>query len=107
MKTPTTKQILAEADKLEIMKPTVRKESLFHDDHHRAIDAQVEVLRDFANGEGAVDEDEVRANFEDNGDQDGVVEAAIQAFLWADGSEDFESEYGATPSANWQSLVRK
>ena len=40
----TGKEIAAEIAKLKKMKPDVRKTSMFGDNHHDAIDAQVDVL---------------------------------------------------------------
>lgn len=107
MNKPTNEEILAEADKLEKMKPTVRRESIFHENHHDSIDAQIEVLREYVTDDRPFDEDEVREDREENGDPENVVDAAVQAYLWADGSDDYESDYGATPSANWEELVQK
>lgn len=102
MKKPTTTQVIKEADKLEEMKPNIRRFSGFGDDHHEAIDAQVRTLRDYTHNE-IFDESDIDAEYEDS--PDNVQNAARDAFLWADGSSDYEGEYG-TPSEQWQSLVK-
>lgn len=103
MKPPTAKEIAAEIAKLREMKPTVLRASMFGDNHHDAIDAQVEVL------EQRMSEDEVfdKYPFGDEGEgEDDVAEnvhnAARDAALWLAGESD-----DGNPSKNWESLVRK
>lgn len=90
---PTPEQIETEIKTLKAMKPTVLRRSSFGDDHHRAIDAQVDVL------ELRKSEDDVYDEYSD--DADNVRDAAIEACQWLEG----EAEDGA-PSENWKSLVR-
>jgi len=79
------------------MKPTVVMESRFGDNHHDAIDAQIDVL---ANG---LTEDDVYDAWEDPvGLKDNVRDAMLEAAQWVNG----ESEDGA-PSNGWKELVRK
>ena len=97
---PTVTEIAAEIAKLTAMKPTVRATSMFGDNHHDAIDAQVEVLTK------QMSETAIYDRFGDPLDDDpdqpqNVVEAAIEARLWLVGEGD-----GAPPSAEWQQLVR-
>ncbi len=89
------KQIKEEIAKLEEMKPNVRRSSSFGDDHHEAIDAQVEVLKE------QLDNDEIYDRFED-GPQN-VLDAALEAMGWMDGGSYGEGE---RPSKNWAELVR-
>jgi len=93
MKKPTAEEIVAEVATLKTMKPTVLKSSAFGDNHHNAIDAQVEAL------EMRKGEDEIYDELADEADN--VRDAALEAVRWMEG----ESEDGA-PSENWKSLVR-
>ena len=92
MKIPTAEEIVAEIATLKTMKPNVRKSSAFGDNHHNAIDAQIEAL------EMRMDEDEVYDKMADEADN--VRDGALEAVRWMEG----ESEDGA-PSENWKSLV--
>ena len=101
MKKPSAKQIKAEIETLKIIKPTVLMESMFGDNHHDAIDAQIDVLM---NG---MTEDDIYDTFvtlEDplKGCADNVGDAMVEAARWVNG----ESEDG-TPSNGWKELVRK
>jgi hypothetical protein len=111
MNKPTDKQIEAEIKKLTEMKPNVLRKSMFGDDHHAAIDAQIDVLRSH------MTEDEVYDNYpsvdevdeaEERGEElydsypDNVRDGALDAARWLAG----ESEDG-TPSSGWKELVRK
>jgi hypothetical protein len=95
-KVPTAAQIKAEVKKLEKMKPTVRLESFFGDNHHDAIDAQIEVLED------GLDMDTI-----DNRDgeewKENVASAARDAYYWMTG-EDINVP---APHVEWHSLVVK
>jgi hypothetical protein len=99
---PTSKQIKDEIKKLTAMKPKVLRHSMFGDDHHHAIDKQIEVLGhldEFFDEEeieriGGCDEEDWASN---------VMENALYAFQWADGQE---VDDGA-PSEGWKSLVQK
>ena len=96
MKKPSAKQIEAEIETLRTMKPTVLMESRFGDNHHDAIDAQIDVLM---NG---MTEDNVYDACENDGLKDNVKDAMLEAAQWVNG----ESEDG-TPSNGWKELVRK
>lgn len=93
----TKDEIDAEAARLEAMKPTVRKCSGFGDNHHNAIDAQVQVLREGMSNDDIFDAwgDEEIDEFEQN-----VLDAAIQAQDWMRGDTD------EAPSVEWQDLVQ-
>jgi hypothetical protein len=97
---PSAAEIEQEIAKLVAMKPTVRATSMFGDNHHDAIDAQVEVLT------RRMAEPAIYARFGDPLDDDpdqpqNVVDSAIEAGLWLVGEGD-----GNPPSAEWQPLVR-
>jgi hypothetical protein len=99
MKTrPTREQIIAEADKLKAMKPNVLRSSHFGDDHHAAIDVQIDVLKGRIRQENIDDEQE-------SGDMpDNVADAARGALAWMNGEETDSNE---TPSQEWESLLVK
>jgi len=98
---PTEDQIKAEINRLFGMKPRVVRQSMFADDHHAAIDAQVEVLQDAVSDdpelfdEGAIDD---RAEIE--GWAENVRLAAVEAYQWLEGEEK------SSPSNEWRCLVR-
>lgn len=94
-KLPTPAQITKEIAKLEKMKPTVRSHSGFGDDHHAAIDAQIEVLRE------ALDEDEIYVRWQ--GEENHARNNALLAMGWRDG--DYGD--GEAPSEGWKQLVRR
>ena len=102
-KPKTEKQLLAEVQALRAVKPTVRQFSIFQDDHHAAIDAQLLVLEDLA-GDCDVffDEESIEAEAEIREWPENVREAALEAFRWAEGRLSEEA-----PSEAWKPLVRK
>lgn len=89
----TTEEIKKEIAALTKMKPNVRKYSVFGDNHHDSIDAQIRVL------EGKMDEDEVYETNDDEEWKDNVRDAALEAAQWLDGEVD------EAPSEDWQSLL--
>ena len=95
MKTP--RQIQAEIDKIQDMKPTVIRASFFGDNHHDAIDAQIEVLED-----ELIDDDDIYNNLDDGTWAQNVVDAALEARQWRDDEE----EKDFVPSESWKELVR-
>lgn len=94
MRPPTMKQIKKEIKKLKEMKPNVRRTSIFGDNHHDAIDAQIEVL------ERNLSWSEVGESFESS--PDNVREAALDAAYWLEGESEFKSL-----TEIWESLVIK
>jgi hypothetical protein len=95
MNAPNESRIEQEIAALEKMKPTVLEKSGFGDNHHDAIEAQLEVLRN-----RWTDDDDVDENYGD--DDDNVSGAAREAMNWLNG--DGETE---TLTETWESLVRK
>lgn len=94
----TDEEIKAEIAALITMKPGVRSHSLFGDDNHAAIDAQVRVLAE------QMSEDAVYVVYgdEDSGDFDQhILDSAHHAYLWMSGQPDYEA-----PSADWVSLLK-
>lgn len=88
-------EIAAEIAALTAMKPTVRQFSVFQDDHHAAIDAQIDVLTQ------RMDMDALETEFGDSADN--IREEAIDAHDWLHG---LQSNDMLKPSENWLSLVR-
>ncbi len=83
----TARQIKKEIDTLLDMKPTVLRASFFGNNHHDAIDAQIEVLEDVT-----MDDDVIYNNADDDTWAQNVVDAALEARAW--------------PSESWKELVR-
>lgn len=99
---PNATQISAQIDGLMAIQPKVLRTSMFGDDHHAAIDAQIEVLQE------DLDEDEIYKRWGgagEEGEEDvgqNVVNAAVDARHWLDG--DFEDAPDLIES--WKELVR-
>ncbi len=96
----TTAEIEAEIAALTAMKPTVRKFSAFGDDHHQAIDAQVETLTERLDANAVHDsfgEEAMADEFRQN-ELDAALQASDRMFGLAADDEQ--------PSADWQSLVK-
>jgi len=88
----TNEAITNEIETLKKMKPTVRRESAFGDNHHNSIDAQVRVLENRWTSEETEDRYESAP--------DNVRDSALQAAYWLhEDSDDL-------PSADWESLVQ-
>lgn len=87
-------EITAEIEALTTMKPTVLHHSKFGDDHHAAIDAQVQVLED------GLSEDDVYDEFPEGDFADNIRDSALDAARWAEGDSD------DVPSEQWKDLVR-
>ena len=89
---PRTKEaIQQQIEELLALKPRVRQFTLFHDDNHEAIDAQIEVLQD------NLDIDSIYDKFE----SEAVQSSAIEAREWLDGVYEGESLV-----AEWEPLVK-
>ena len=92
MTTPRTpEEIAAEVAALQALKPTVRRYTLFHDDNHAAIEAQITLLQ----------EPDPEDAFEDYAIEDGehIYFAANEALDWLRGDND------EAPSISWADLV--
>lgn len=98
----THSERLAQAEALRQIKPTVLRTSIFGDNHHDAIDAQIEVLENLPDS----------ADIDDNQDSgewaDNVAESTREALDWING--DYTPE-DTNPTGDlvgaWQELVRK
>ncbi len=95
-KKPTIKQVEDEVAALQKIKLTIRRFSASNDDHHAAIDMQIEVL------EQGLSEDDVRDRHDDEEFPDNVLDAGIEAALWMVA----ESEEASLVDP-WKSLVKK
>lgn len=96
MKRPTQKQIDKEIKSLTEMKPNVRHFRGFGDDHHTAIDAQIDVLTNHMTDSEIFD----RYGAEDTDGPQNVQDAALDARSWLDGNRQ------GTLSEEWQELVQ-
>ena len=87
----TPEAIAAEIAALQAMKPNVRRYTLFHDDNHAAIDAQIQLLQ----------ESDPEAAFADYAieDDEHVYFSANEAMDWLRGDND------EAPSVSWADLV--
>jgi hypothetical protein len=90
----TQKEIQGEIKKLEEMKPRVRRFSGFCDDHHAAIDAQLEVLNCEVEGEDF--EDQIDSGNWTEHDRDN----AQRALDWMERTTD-----DPAPSEEWTELL--
>ncbi len=91
---PTKEQVQAEIEKLQEIKPKVRRTTLFGDNNHAAIDADIDVLKN------DLDENEV---FDTYGNDTHELDSALYACRWLDGDED---EPPSGPNG-WGSLVQE
>jgi hypothetical protein len=96
MKAPTPKAIKAEIALLEKMKPHVQHFSMFGDDNHEKIDAQIEVLRD------NLDQDDIDEQWGEGEKDMEIRMSAERAMNWRDGENNEEP-----PSEGWMILAKK
>lgn len=90
--------VAAEIQKLRAMQPNVRRTSVFGDNHHHAIDAQVDVLTrcmDVDDVEDVYGEDGAGDEFAQN-----VYDAAMDANEWLHATAEVKA-----PSEEWAPLV--
>lgn len=88
---PTIEQIKAEVAALKEIKPKVRRLTLFGDDNHKALDAQIKVL------EKDLDEDAIYDRYDDD---PRLLDYAQQARAWMDGESEEDSLV-----EDWKSLA--
>lgn len=93
----TDDEINAEIEALRKLKPTIGVRNLFGDNHHDAIEGQIEVLESRLTEEQVCDKHD-HATEDEIFYPDNVFTAALQTALWMSG----ESE--ATPCSHWQGL---
>ncbi len=90
---PTREQVQEEIKKLQEMKPKVQRTTLFGDNNHAAIDADIDVLKH------DLSTDDIYDAYEDMH----VADSALYARAWLDGDED---EPPSGPEC-WGGLVRE
>jgi hypothetical protein len=106
MKTPTKKQIDQQLAALKKMKPRVLHYSGFGDDHHAAIDAQVNVLENRLSENDLYDKKDECYEQECSGEDginwhvDNIFEGGVEAAKWLAGESDFK-----TLTENWEPLM--
>lgn len=94
----STEEIQEEIATLKKIRPTVRRQSMFGDDHHDAIDGQLDVL------ENLWDEDEVcdrcdNAAEDEPHSAENVRDSMLEAVHW------LHEETDERPSEGWKELV--
>jgi hypothetical protein len=98
---PTPKEIAAEIKALKKLKPLIPAQSVFQDDNHAAVDAQIEVLQ------SNMSEDDIYTRADDGVTaakdlwSEYVRDNAICAWSWKTGTS-FESA-----SVGWEPLIQK
>ncbi len=92
----TAEEIKAEVAALREIKPNTKRASIFGDNHHDAIDAQVETLERRLT-ETVID------NRRGEEWKDNEADAALDALRWM-GGEDLED--GPGPAATWKELAK-
>lgn len=96
----TSARIAAEITKLKAMKPNVRETSAFGDNHHDAIDGQIETLKKGYNEDKIYDLSDAAAE-DELFHTDNVKDNALEAYRWRIGEEKM------SPSKSWESLLIK
>lgn len=96
MNRPTDEQIRQEVEMLKEIKPKVRRHTLFGDDNHAAIDAQIAVL------DGGLDEDAI---YDEYGENDRLLDCALDARRWLDGEWDADDHEADSPAEDWKELI--
>ncbi len=100
-KPKTDKQVVAEIAALRKIKPKVRIRSMFGDNHHHAIEAQIYVLENKLPEAKVISRYEPDESIEEGEQERNVFEAAMDAVAWRDG----EREDGLVDE--WKELVVK
>jgi hypothetical protein len=103
VKIPTARQIAAEITALQEIIPRVRRFSVFNDDHHAAIIAQIRVLQRNDS------EDDVEQSAETEDWPENVRSSAMSAAQWLQGEYEgvFGDERNARLVDDWKSLEIK
>jgi hypothetical protein len=101
MKSKTEKQIANEIAALKKIKPTVRVRSLFGDNHHHAIEAQIYVLEKKLRESQVIDRYAPDESNEEDENRQNVYDAAMSVVRWRGGEEP------GRPVEEWKELVIK
>lgn len=99
----TQEQIDQEIAALKTLKPTVRRCNAFGDDHHAAIDAQIEVLEKKLSHDAVYDRYEPTGDDDIDGDEgrsESIMTAASDAHRW------MHDESDDAPSEDWGTLAQ-
>jgi hypothetical protein len=99
----TPEEIQQEIETLSRICPSVRHYTLFGDDNHEAIKAQVEILKQLI-GESPSDPHMVERKI-GNYVKDYTYDAASEALNWACGERDPDEL--ETPSKEWEALIER
>ena len=102
MKPPTQDEITNEIAKLREIKPNVTRKSMFGDNHHDSIDAQIAVMVENLSESKIYDRSTDGTDDETNEDKwkDNVKDSALEARRWMDGDQD------NSPSKDWEPLLQ-
>lgn len=84
VKPKTAAEIAAEIKALTAIRPKVRRYSLFGEDNHARIDAEIAVLREDLDDDAIYDRFQDEANPDENPPE---LDAALHARQWMDGHE--------------------
>lgn len=93
-------EIQQEINKLKSLKPRCLRASVFGDNHHDAIDAQVEVLESHVGADEEIDMDEVYRRGDEGEWRQNVADAAREALEWMEGDAD------QSPSEQWEESIK-
>jgi hypothetical protein len=99
MKTPD--EIATEITKLKAIKPRLKRKTMFGDDLHDAVDAQIEVLEKRMGNDAIYDRWEATANDDcdmDEGRTEHALSCALDALRWLEEEEE-------SPSSGWEEIA--
>jgi|GEM_PF-1656998 len=96
---PTPEQVTAEIAKLREMKPHIPERSVFNDNNHEAIDADIEVLEKNLREGDIMYRNEMLENDDGEYLSDHAMDSALGALRWLEGDEEM------SPSTNWEGLA--
>ena len=96
-----TKEIKIEIEKLKLIKPKVRVQSVFGDNHHEAIEAQIEVLEEKMTEETVLNHFPSIEEDEEDGFKQNIIDAVMDAVYW------LENVDSPSLSEDWKALVIK
>lgn len=100
-KPKSEKQITAEIAALKKIKPTIRPRSIFGDNHHHAVEAQIYVLEKKLRESQVIDRYAPDESNEENENPQNIYDAAMSVVRWRDGGEE------ERPVDEWKELVIK
>lgn len=102
-KVPKPEEIIAEIAMLRKLKPSVRQRSMFGEDNHAAIEAQIYVLENNSDDDDIYNRyqptDEETGEADESGNNRHELDCALEVRRWMDGHEK------EPPSMDWIRLV--